>query len=88
MDDVKLGNLTGLLDQIQPAVKATKLKAGEKKTSKNAAYVDRVATTNVKATMDHILATSPTIAGLVNEGKVVIAGGIYDLESGKVSFIN
>jgi carbonic anhydrase len=88
VDDVKLGNLTGLLDQIQPAVQATKLKAGEKQTSKNAAYVDRVATTNVKATMDHILATSPTIAGLVKDGKVVLAAGIYDLESGQVTFIN
>ena len=88
IDDVKLGNLTGLLDQIQPAVKTTQLMAGEKKTSKHAAFVDRVAHTNVKGTMEHILATSPTIAEMVEAGKVVLAGGVYDLETGKVTFVD
>ena len=87
VDGVELGNLTGLLDQIQPAIKATKLKGGEKKTSKNIDYVNRVAHTNVKETMNHILETSDVIAGMVKEGKVVLAGGIYDLESGKVTFV-
>lgn len=88
IDGVELGNLTGLLDQIQPAIKATKLKEGEKKTSKNSDYVNRVVHTNVKETMNHILATSDVIAGMVKEGKVVLAGGVYDLENGKVVFID
>jgi carbonic anhydrase len=88
IDDVKLGSLTGLLDQIQPAVKSTALMSGETKTSKNAAYVDRVASSNVKATMARILATSPTIAGMVKEGKVVLAGGMYDLQTGQVVFMD
>ena len=37
--------------------------------------------------MNHILSSSDVIAGLVKEGKVVLAGGIYDLESGKVTFV-
>ena len=88
IDDVKIGSLTGLLDQIQPAVKSTALMSGETKTSKNASYVDRVASSNVRATMARILATSPTIAGMVKEGKVVLAGGMYDLQTGQVVFMD
>jgi carbonic anhydrase len=88
IDDVKLGNLTGLLDQIQPAVKATDTHAGETKSSKHAKFVDRVALNNVKMTMDEILKESPTIAEMAKSGKVVLAGGMYNLETGKVDFIN
>jgi carbonic anhydrase len=38
IDDVEMGNLTGLLARIKPAITATKFD-GEKST-KNAAYVD------------------------------------------------
>ncbi len=88
IDNVKLSKLTGLLDQIQPAVKATDLHSGETKSSKHAEYVDRVAHNNVKMTMDRILKDSPVIADMVKSGKVVLAGGMYNLETGKVDFIN
>src|SRR5262245_65862187 len=39
IDDVEMGNLTGLLARIKPAITATKSFPGEK-SSKNAAYVD------------------------------------------------
>jgi carbonic anhydrase len=45
IDDVVLGNLTGLLARIKPAIPETKFE-GEK-SSKNPAYVDAVARTNV-----------------------------------------
>jgi carbonic anhydrase len=45
IDDVVLGNLTGLLARIKPAVAATKYEGD--KSSKNPAYVDAVAQTNV-----------------------------------------
>ena len=56
IDDVVLGNLTGLLARIKPAIPETKFD-GEK-SSKNASYVDAVARTNV------VLA-SPRFAGAV-----------------------
>lgn len=88
IDEVKLGNLTTLLDGIEPAVKATKLMKDEKRSSKHGEYVDRVAMTNVKATMDNILEESPVIADMVKSGKIVLAGGMYDLHSGQVTFID
>jgi hypothetical protein len=53
---VVLGNLTGLLARIKPAIPATKFE-GEK-SSKNAAYVDAVAHTNVVLALADILRRS------------------------------
>src|SRR5579859_7297573 len=48
IDGAKLGNLTGLLEKIKPAVDATQF-SGER-SSKNDAFVDAVAATNVRQT--------------------------------------
>ncbi len=47
VDNVKLGHITGLLDKIQPAV-AARSSIGEKHTSKDLAFVDKVAGENVR----------------------------------------
>jgi hypothetical protein len=62
IDDVEMGNLTGLLARIKPAITATKFD-GEKST-KNAAYVDAVARTNVALTLDNIRPRSPILEDL------------------------
>jgi len=51
IDDVVLGNLTGLLARIKPAIPATKFEGD--KSSKNPAYVDAIARTNVELTIDN-----------------------------------
>ena len=58
IDDVVLGNLTGLLARIKPAIAATKYE-GEK-SSKNYAYVDAVAATNVTLTMATSASAAPS----------------------------
>jgi len=85
IDRVRLGHLTGLLERIEPAVAATKC-TGER-CSSNAAFVDAVARTNVQMTMAHIRASSPVLDALVNEGKLLIAGAMYDLATAKVDFL-
>jgi carbonic anhydrase len=84
IDDVVLGNLTGLLARIKPAVSATKFD-GEK-SSKNAAYVDAVAHTNVTLAVSDIRRRSPVLADLEKKGSIAIVGAMYDLASGKVTF--
>ena len=59
IDGVKMGNLTGLLAEIQPAIDG----AGPKKSSKDAAYVARVAEGNVRVAMKEIHEKSPILAG-------------------------
>jgi carbonic anhydrase len=86
IDDVVLGNLTGLLARIKPAVAATKYD-GEK-SSKNYAYVDAVATTNVVVTMSDIRQRSPILADLEKKGAISIVGAMYDLGTGKAAFLS
>jgi carbonic anhydrase len=82
IDDVEMGNLTGLLARIKPAISATTF-SGEK-SSKNAAYVDAVARTNVLLGIDGIRRRSPILADLETKGAIEIVGGMYDLATGRV----
>ena len=72
IDRVQLGNLTGLLTKIQPAVDATAYQ-GER-SAKNYAFVDAVARKNVELTMAEIHKRSAVIAALEAKGAVKIAG--------------
>ena len=84
IDDVVLGNLTGLLARIKPAIPATKFEGD--KSSKNPAYVDAVAKTNVELTLDNIRQRSPVLADLEKKGSIKITGAMYDLATGAVEF--
>jgi len=84
IDNAELGNLTGLLAKIKPAIKATTFK-GEL-SSKNGAYVDAVAQKNVELTMTDIRKNSPVLAELESKGMIKIAGAMYNLETAKLSF--
>jgi carbonic anhydrase len=85
IDNVELGNLTGLLATIKPAVAATQY-SGER-SSKNAAFVDAVARSNVKLTIDTIRSGSPILADLEKQGKIKIVGSMYNLANGVVTFM-
>jgi carbonic anhydrase len=84
IDNAELGNLTGLLAKIKPAVTATPY-TGER-TSKNLAFVNAVCKTNVDLTLAAIRRRSPVLADLEAAHTVVIAGAMYDLQTGMVTF--
>ena len=84
IDNVELGNLTGLLHKIKPAIEATQFE-GEK-SSKNEKYVDAVARSNVQNTIDYIRKNSKIISALEKEGKIKMVGSMYNLNGGKVEF--
>ena len=85
IDDVVLGNLTGLLARIKPATSATKFD-GEK-SSKNAAYVDAVARANVVLGINEIRRRSPILEDLEKKGTIKITGAMYDLATGVVDLV-
>ena len=85
IDKAKLGNLTNLLEKIQPAVEATSY-TGDR-TGKNYAFVDEVAKTNVRLTTEAIRKRSDTLAGLEKDGKIKIVGAMYQLVGGRVEFL-
>ena len=86
IDSVELGHLTGLLNKIKPAVAAT-VYAGEK-TSKNGAFVDEVAKTNVLRTVNDIRQHSSVLSGLEKDGKLKIVGSMYHLVGGQVEILS
>jgi carbonic anhydrase len=86
IDDVVLGNLTGLLARIKPAIPATKFD-GEK-SSKNGRYVDAVARTNVVLSLSEIRRRSPILEELEKKGSIKIAGAMYDVTTGEVEFVS
>jgi len=83
IDRVELGNLTGLLAKIQPAVDASAYQ-GER-SAKNYAFVRSLK--NVELTMPGIHSRSAIIAALETKGAVKIVGAMYNLESAAIDFL-
>lgn len=86
IDDVVLGNLTGLLARIKPAIPATKFEGD--RSSKNAGYVDAVARTNVVLALADIRRRSPILEKLEEKGSIKIVGAMYDVATGVVEFVS
>jgi carbonic anhydrase len=58
------------------------------RTSKNAGFVDAVAQSNVRHTIDVIRGNSSILADLEKKGTIRIVGAMYDLNNGKVNFMS
>jgi len=85
-DDVQLGHLTSLLARIQPAVNAVQTAPGEARSSKNHDFVEKVAEMHVRLTLKAIREQDPILNDMIDRGQIGLVGGIYDLETGKVTF--
>lgn len=84
---VEMGNLTTLLNKIQPAIFQEK-ETIEERNGSNATFVNNVTHLNVHLTIDRIRRESPIIAELEMHGQIKIVGGIYDVETGAVEIFN
>lgn len=84
-DNVALGNLTGLIEKIKPAVDQ-ETTTTENRTSSNANFVENVAELNVSLSVKNILLKSPIIAEMVKNEEITIVGGVHDISSGEVKF--
>ena len=86
-DDAKLGNLTGMLSKIKPAVNAVSSpEDASLRNSSNIDFVNEVAKKNVELTMDKIVEDSPVLEEMQANGEIKILGGMYDINSGAVHF--
>ncbi len=82
IEGVQLGNLTGLLEKIHPAVTAAGCS-----NSKDEACVTKVAEMNVRGALKEIREKSPYLRSHLDEGSVGLVGGLYDVATGKVTFM-
>lgn len=83
---VELGNITPMLAKIQPAV--DKVEYAGDRNSKNADFVHMVCESNVQNTIAQIRLNSPILKEMEDNGEIKIVGAVYDMDSGKVSFLD
>ncbi|MDX1591003.1 MAG: carbonic anhydrase family protein [Balneolaceae bacterium] len=88
IDDVQMGNITAMLSKIKPAVERAADGFEGETTSSNDGFVTDVVNTNVRYTIEQMRERSPIIAQLEQNGEVVIAGAFYDLDTGRVTFLD
>ena len=84
-DDVVLGNLTQTLSNIKPAVAAVSGYDSDR-SSKNNKFVQAVTDKNVGLTVERIRERSPILRDMADKGQIGLAGAMYDVHNGKVSF--
>ncbi len=84
-DHVEMGNLTGLLSKIQPAVDDEKTET-ENRSSANSEFVEKVSKLNVKRTVQSIMERSPILKEMIEKGSLGIVGGSHNITSGEVTF--
>ena len=84
-DHVELGNITALLDNIQPAVKKSEGEVSGEHNSSNTDFVNQTIKNNVLLTIDRIREKSPVLNEMEANGEIKIVGGVYHLSNGKVS---
>ncbi len=86
-DHARLGNLTALINKIEPAVAAVKEPKDEDlRNSKNSEFVDAVSEKNVLITIENIRERSRVLADMEEKGEVLIVGAMYDISTGEVNF--
>jgi carbonic anhydrase len=85
-DHVELGNLTGLLAKIEPAVKATPNVGGSDRSSHNYPFVNAVAEKNVHLTVQDVLAQSPVLRDMAAKNQIKVVGAMLDVKTGEVKF--
>ena len=86
-DHARLGNLTALINKIEPSVAAVEEPQDESmRNSSNIDFVNTVAEKNVEMTIAEIRSASPVLAEMERQGEIKIVGGMYDIQTGLVHF--
>lgn len=80
-DNIELGNLTGLLEKLKPAIN----KVDTSLENKN--FIDSVALKNVELTIGNIKNKSSILNAMYNDKRIDIKGAMYNVRTGKVTFI-
>ena len=80
---VELGNITALLDKIQPVVKVVNIEPSEMHDD----VIEEVAHLNVEMSINRIRQESEILAEMEEKGEIEIVGAMYDVSTGLVEFI-
>ncbi len=84
-DHVQLGNLSTLLNKIEPSVYFERQTLTERH-SKNEEFVERVAAIQVHRSVEAIIEHSVVIRSLIEKSELGLVGAYYDVETGDARF--
>ncbi|GAB4159509.1 MAG: carbonic anhydrase family protein [Winogradskyella sp.] len=86
-DHARLGNLTSLINKIEPAVYAVEEPEDKAlRNSSNADFVNAVAKKNVEMTLENIRNQSVILHEMEKFDEIKIVGAMYDISTGSVEF--
>ena len=85
-DDFKDGHIGEIINMIKPSIRHEKTVTTDR-SSKNAEYVEKIGELNVKYQIDTIIRLSDIVSEQLETHQIGIVGGVYDLETGKVKFL-
>ncbi len=84
-DGVELGNLSTLLNKIQPAVYFEKT-VKENRDSSNSEFVEKVTEIQTKKSVETIIERSIVLRKMIENKEIGLIGANYDIETGEVEF--
>lgn len=83
---VELGNITTLLNKIQPAVNIVKAASENTQQEMSDASIEEVTKLNIELSIDRIRKESPILAEMEQLGEIEIVGALYSVATGKITF--
>tara|TARA_B110000503_G_scaffold64109_1_gene101099 strand:- start:7249 stop:7884 length:636 start_codon:yes stop_codon:yes gene_type:complete len=86
-DHVELGNITAMLNNIQPAVQKSEKEVSGEHDSSNIDFVNKTIENNVQLTIERIRDKSPILSEMEANGEIKIVGGVYHISNGKVTLL-
>lgn len=87
-DDFKDGHIGEIINLIKPSIRHEKtVKSAEKRTSSNPDFVEKINKLNVKYQIDTIIRLSDIVDDMLDAHQIGIIGGIYNIATGKVDFL-
>jgi carbonic anhydrase len=86
-DGVELGNLTELLNDFDAPIERADAATEGEPNSSNLEFLNLAIEENVRETIANILDQSEVISEMVENGEVALVGGVYDLATGRVNWL-
>lgn len=85
-DNVETGNLSTLLNKIQPSVYYEKT-VMENRNAENSEFVEKVSIIQVKRSVEKIIEESLILREMIENKEIGLIGAIYDVDTGRVEFL-
>lgn len=85
-DNVQLGNLSTLLNKIQPSVYYEKT-ITEERNSSNSEFVEKVSRIQVKRSVENVIEQSIILREMIEKKEIGLIGAVYDIDTGRVEFL-